>query len=258
MSLVAIFGNYYRYTSNFSPATDVSGLQAWFDGADPLGTGTPPSSGATVSTWSDKSGSGYNTSSVVGTPTYTPGTGIVFNGSSYYLLPNGAIPFGDSSYSIYIIARTANASNGYGLVGGGLASQDQELLLFANTNGYLYNFWFGGNDLQNTLTFTVGSAFLFGSLYQSAGNKTAFLNGSAAGSKTPTAARSQPNTGNVIGTNVPTQVGNNILNGSISEILVYNINHTTQQRQITEGYLAWKWGIQTLLPTSHPYYSVGP
>ena len=257
MSLVAIFGNYYKYTSNFSP-TSITGLQAWFDGADPLGTGTPPSSGATVSTWSDKSGSGYNTSSVVGTPTYTPGTGIVFNGSSYYLLPNNTIPFNDTSYSIYVIATVANASAGYGLVGGGLTSTDQELLLFANSDTFLYNFWFGGNDLKNTLTFTVASKFLFGSLYQSAGNKTAFLNGTAAGSKTPTAARSQPNTGNTIGTNVPTQVGNNKLVGSISEILIYNINHTQTQRQLTEGYLAWKWGIQTSLPTSHPYYSVGP
>jgi hypothetical protein len=258
MSLVAIFGNYYRYTSNFSPATDVSGLQAWFDGADPSGNGIPPTNGVTVSIWYDKSGNGRNTSSVVGTPTYTLGTGIVFNGSSYYLLPNNTIPFGDSSYSIYVIARVANATGGCGLVGGGVTSTDQELLLFAGSDRFLYNFWYDGNDLKNTLTFTVGSTFLFGSLYQSAGNKTAFFNGSAAGSKTPTAARSQPNTGNVIGTNVPTQVGNTILNGSISEILVYNINHTTQQRQITEGYLAWKWGIQTLLPTSHPYYSVGP
>lgn len=257
MSLVAICGSYISPASSFSP-TSIAGLQIWLDGADPLGTGTPPSSGATVSTWSDKSGSGYNTSSVVGTPTYTPGTGIVFNGSSYFRLPDNAIPYGNTSYSIYVIATTDNASNGYGLVGGGLTSTDQELLLFANSDGYLYNFWFGSNDLKNTLTFTVASKFLFGSLYQSAGNKTAFLNGTAAGSITPGAARSQPNTGNAIGTNIPNQLGNNKLVGSISEILVYNINHTQTQRQLAEGYLAWKWGIQSSLPTGHPYKSAPP
>ena len=26
-------------------------------------------------------------------------------------------------------------------------------------------------------------------------------------------------------------------------------------RQIVEGYLAWKWGLQTSLPSDHPYNS---
>jgi hypothetical protein len=33
---------------------------------------------------------------------------------------------------------------------------------------------------------------------------------------------------------------------------------TTTQRQQVEGYLAWKWGLQTALPTTHPYYKVRP
>jgi hypothetical protein len=33
---------------------------------------------------------------------------------------------------------------------------------------------------------------------------------------------------------------------------------TTTQRQQVEGYLAWKWGLNASLPTTHPYYKVIP
>ena len=48
------------------------------------------------------------------------------------------------------------------------------------------------------------------------------------------------------------------MNGTISEVLIYNAVLTTTKRQEIEGYLAWKWGIQTSLPTIHPYKSAAP
>jgi len=46
---------------------------------------------------------------------------------------------------------------------------------------------------------------------------------------------------------------------NIGEILLYNSVLTTNQRQSIEGYLAWKWGLQsTNLPITHPYYSAAP
>ena len=56
--------------------------QLWLDGADPAGTGTPPSNGATVSTWVDKSTA--KNAAATGSPTYVSGGGINFNGSSYF------------------------------------------------------------------------------------------------------------------------------------------------------------------------------
>jgi hypothetical protein len=44
----------------------------------------------------------------------------------------------------------------------------------------------------------------------------------------------------------------------ISEILYYKSLLSTYDIQKVEGYLAWKWGINTLLPTVHPYYSLAP
>jgi hypothetical protein len=49
------------------------------------------------------------------------------------------------------------------------------------------------------------------------------------------------------------------LNGVIGEILVYLGTMTTVQRQQVEGYLAWKWGIQSNLPSStHAYTTFKP
>jgi NADH dehydrogenase FAD-containing subunit len=48
----------------------------------------------------------------------------------------------------------------------------------------------------------------------------------------------------------------NYFNGSISEVLVYGVTLTPNQRQAVEGYLAYKWGTRTALPTIHPFYSL--
>jgi len=58
----------------------------------------------------------------------------------------------------------------------------------------------------------------------------------------------------------PLQVGaagNNItpFSGDIAEILIYDAELTTDQRQLVEGYLAHKWGLQSKLPYDHPYAS---
>ena len=51
-------------------------------------------------------------------------------------------------------------------------------------------------------------------------------------------------------------IGANVFYGDIGEILIYNSNvytsNTAFHPQI-EGYLAWKWGLRSLLESTHPY-----
>jgi len=42
------------------------------------------------------------------------------------------------------------------------------------------------------------------------------------------------------------------------EMIQYNRALTTTERQSIEGYLTWKWGLTTLLASTHPYYSAAP
>lgn len=41
--------------------------------------------------------------------------------------------------------------------------------------------------------------------------------------------------------------------GYVAEIIIYDTPLTAGQRQQVEGYLVWKWGLQSILPGSHPY-----
>lgn len=45
---------------------------------------------------------------------------------------------------------------------------------------------------------------------------------------------------------------------NMGEILHYNRSITVNERQQIEGYLAWKWGIQSSLPSTHPYIKSSP
>jgi hypothetical protein len=44
----------------------------------------------------------------------------------------------------------------------------------------------------------------------------------------------------------------------IGELIVYNSLVSDEQRQQIEGYLAWKWGLNTSIPTTHPHYLLRP
>jgi hypothetical protein len=46
--------------------------------------------------------------------------------------------------------------------------------------------------------------------------------------------------------------------GDIYEHIIFRYALTNQAIFQIEGYLAWKWGLQTALPTTHPYYKVRP
>jgi len=44
----------------------------------------------------------------------------------------------------------------------------------------------------------------------------------------------------------------------IAELMLFNTELTTPQRQQIEGYIGWKWGIARTLPTTHPFYKYPP
>lgn len=44
----------------------------------------------------------------------------------------------------------------------------------------------------------------------------------------------------------------------IAEVIFYNDTLIIEDRQVVEGYLAWKWGLQDNLPPTHPYKGTKP
>jgi len=52
--------------------------------------------------------------------------------------------------------------------------------------------------------------------------------------------------------------GSDHFQGGIHTIVQFNSNLNTADRQLVEGILAWQYGIQSVLPASHPYKNAPP
>ena len=50
----------------------------------------------------------------------------------------------------------------------------------------------------------------------------------------------------------------NYYDGYIAEFLIYKKALSTNERQMIEGYLAWKWGLNSNLPSNHLYKNKAP
>ena len=46
--------------------------------------------------------------------------------------------------------------------------------------------------------------------------------------------------------------------GDLAETIIVSSVTSTTDRQLIEGYLAWKWGLQANLPNDHPYKNAAP
>jgi len=52
--------------------------------------------------------------------------------------------------------------------------------------------------------------------------------------------------------------GTGLANFEAGDIIIAPRVLTAEEIQQCEGYMAWKWGIQSSLPTNHPYYGAAP
>ena len=233
----------------------ISDLQLWFDGRDPAANGSQPAEGSKISTWNDKSNNKFNTTKVNGNPIYNK-NGVVFDGNSYFDLPDGSIPFNDTSYSVYVVGNITNSGGVPGMIGGGNVNGPTGawLAITGHQNRNFETAW-NGRNIQSGCPYNENQTFLHYSLYESGGQRSIGFNGTVCKTDTPSGPRVQPNNNNVLGW-ASQNIGKMI--GSISEVLVFNTSHSDSQRQMIEGYLAWKWGLQSNLPDNHPFKSAAP
>jgi hypothetical protein len=231
---------------SWSPST-IGGVNIWLDGTDPAGNGVKPANGTTITRWADKSGSSNHATTGVGAPKFYNNV-IRFDGASYFSLPNGAIPFGDSSYTFFYVATFYSGTTTGGIFFGG-AGNSSSAIASRPGGDKIFTYWWN-NDIVSTGTYPQSSKFLYSSRYQTRGSRSAFMSGYPnGGSDTPSAPRTQPNTGNRIGASFGTEY----LKGSISEFIMFNKSLTDVERERVEGYLAWKWGLQDQLPPTHEF-----
>ena len=178
--------------SCFLPSA-LPGNMLWYDGADPT---TIVTSGNAVTLWRDKSGLGQHAvggnaagagmccacCNNNGAPTYPPtfvtqfappGTGIQFGGnnpSQYMAIPNGALPFGDTPFSYYIVASLThtNAPNGgQVIINGGAYNNGGTTTIWGETQariGMSFSNW--ESEIISPTTYQANTPTLIEAFYQ--------------------------------------------------------------------------------------------
>ena len=244
------------YTAVYGPLS-VAGAtcQLWLDGADPLGNGSVPANGSTLTSLVDKSIAKRNFIVGSGTTTYTANT-IKLNNS--YMYVTSAIDL--TSLTYFIIAKTnslvgnqsvfgarPNTSTSYNSVDGFEFYMDADF-----TPGVRFHGMNTSTPPVNPIAVTTSIPNLYTS--QSYGTTVStWINGVSKTGTTLTSTRTNTAKGFSIGGEWDgSAYGNIVSNASIYEIIVYNVALTTPQQQAIEGYLAQKWGLTSQLPPGHP------
>jgi len=241
-----------KLTAPFTP-TQISGCQLWLDAAD---TSSYRLSGANLTSWSDKSGTG-KTISFSGTPTYkAKATGnlpsIVFSSTMLTTTFSSTFGSGDVAYFAVWIQYTNNS--GIVMTLGGTTTPG----LGMGCNGQYNFFEWGVAGAESDYAFT-GSITFNRYVVQSGTIRSNAMLCSVNGYSGTAATSSQPQTSTTFNIGSATSVGSGYaINGEIAEVLVYVGTISTTQQQQIEGYLAWKWGLQGSLNPSHPYATVNP
>ena len=251
----------------FTPVS-ISGCALWFDGNDPTGTGIIPTNGSSLSTWANKGTSlvtmTYGTSQPTFSSNFQNGLGSVsFNGNYF----SGSTSFNLTAKSGFLVCSQSNSTTDspqgfvsfYGADGDSVASTNgygyQAYEPSSRSFGWLYDIFSTGYYLN--ISGAINTPLAIYSDVFSSGTQYTYKNGTAGSTATPS---STPGTSTTLMLGAR-RIGGSLrgsLYGNICEVIIFNVGLSSIQRQRIEGYLAWKWGFQTSLPSGHPYYSVAP
>lgn len=235
--------------------TSISGCGLWLDAAQ-----TPV--GRQVRQWTDKSSITNNVTQTLiqSQPIYTQNNQSIYFDGNITNLPRlnitNVTPYLNTNLTVFVVERREQATGAF--ISGTAAATGQQLQFFYNTPT---NLTFGIFDVNADITvpaFTSPNqepyriwAFTFTS-----SQRQGFLNGTLGVTRTGALSLLTAWTGAAIGT--LTATGNPAYRGSIREVLFYNSELNTSNRQNVEGYLAWKWGLVSSLPANHPFRNAGP
>jgi len=228
-------------TYNTNIPTSISGVALWLDAAD---TSTiTPSTGGTLTAWTDKSGTG-KTITINSAPSYAT-TGfngnypcMTFTSGNNLTLTIPSVGTGD--IAIFAVWKQTTSSTQQNVFSIGSPGGGTETAMGWNNGEKVYKFYrFSG--AQSTNNSAANNANIVGSSLQVSGVRTLHINGNPP-ITSGTESYNQTNTTAYIGG------GTFPLVGQLAELIFYIGTVTTAQRQSVEDYLSRKWGILSYDP----------
>lgn len=259
-------GNRRSGAAAWTPAALGSSLALWLDAED---SSTITLNGSNVSQWNDKSGNARHVAQATAAnqPTFQS-TGfngrptLNFDGTDDFMTMSNVLQIGNSSavsYSAFVaFQQTSTSVNARFLFRGsaGSGSSNTDYGLFSEQNGAtgdtapLYRFGTGAaTDAVAWQRIASPSAstdpVIFGGVMNAAtgttGTKESYFNGTLAASGSYT-TKGPAATEAAIGAQVNAGTPSAFTPAAVSEIVMCRAALSTTDRQLLEGYLAWKWG----------------
>ena len=258
----------FQFLTGWTPAQITTAL--WFDASDSstitIATG--------VSTWADKSGNGANATQNNTTfqPQYStsafPGSksGILFDGVDD-IMDISTIAMRNQTHGVYWVFSRSGAGSGADVyrpmigvrASAGTGTDRGSLHYIKNDNnfGACYPYYqgpgLGAYDLSAGTVYSNST----GNLMAFQSNTTGWgvwRNGTLEATTNSIATPDTTNIGYSIGGQYSVA---RRMHGVIGEVVMVE-STTTPTRQTIEGYLAWKWGLTSSLPSDHPYKNAAP
>ena len=263
----SLFWGRNAYISNALPLT-IGNCCLWLDATD---TSTITLASTKVSSWVDKSTNAFvfNQGTDSRRPTYTSNsqnslaTLTFASGSLTHLLGPSNFSIGTSSYSLFAVFNITNSGNANGIFNKSLYGvQDGRIVMFDNAGTSQIQYTHPGDFLSATSNaYTVGNYRIWELIVnRTEGKDYAYQNGTLLSTLTITDATNYADNSNVMLVGAYNNAAGTgpeagfYLTGNVAEIIAYKgVDMTTANRETAEGYLAWKWGIQTFLPSYHSY-----
>lgn len=243
--------------TTFSPR-NIQNLALWLDGADPFGNGTIPAQSTLMSNWTDKSNfkdDAFQT--VVGNrPNYNTNGFMNFNGSNAFFNLSDISFVVNTAFSIFIVEQRQTNTANFIINGLTLLPLQNLHIGYRISTGFTFAFW--ASDLEASVpafTTLATEPFRIWSFIYTGTQRTIFLNGSNVATQALTTNLLNTTSGR-IGFN--TFDARTHYTGNIREIIFTKPSIDGFLRAQTEGYLAWKWNLQSNLPASHPFKNAPP
>jgi hypothetical protein len=238
----------------------------WLDAED---ASTITLNGSTVSQWNDKSGNGrnatqataasqpgYNTSGINSKPalTWSGANNIFLDTPAWSLAPN-------RKYATVAVAAspTWGGGNRYGRIWVSRSGYPQGYLGQGELAGTALAI--AGTTLTDTFRSGVSGTNILSSSFGTTGLAADSFDISVNGGTSSVRLNNTGalgTTGVRIGADLTVTNGGNTWDGQIGEIIIISGDLTLADRQRLEGYLAWKWGLESNLPANHPYKLLPP
>jgi hypothetical protein len=222
-----------------------TGTLVWY-AADQI---TGVTSGSALASWSDLSGNTHTLSQGTSAdqPTYNTNIqnglpGVQFNGSSTYMV-TGSFTWNQPS-TVFIVANNTSGTNKYWVDGlsaatRGISAQSGPIIHVGVSTGYALS------------TTSLASYSVLGGVFNGSSTVASFNGNEGTGNG---------GTGSASGLTIGASGsgGGNWITGYIFEVVGYGSGADANLRACLEGYLAWKWGLQSNLPSGHAYKSAAP